>query len=167
MYPLLLSLANIKMHVRNKTSIHGFLLLALLPIPEFLHECKSSRICSVLEAHLFHRCLDIIIQPLKDAVTLDSGRGKHRLEMTRGGGSLKVVFKGTRMLGASSATLSNSRLCKRFKDLYKEHTLESSARNLRNPEIKGELSRFKLEKSTGDIIALYKCRPGAQTKQCS
>ena len=54
-------------------------------------------------------------------------------------------------------TLSNSRLHKRFKDLYKECTLESSARTLRNPEVKGELSRFKLEKSTGDIVALYKC----------
>ena len=80
---------------------------------------------------------------------------------------LEGCLQGTRMLGASSATLSNSRLCKRFKDLYKERTLESSARTLRNPEVKGELSRFKLEKSTGDIVTLYKCRPGAQTKQCS
>ncbi|KAH0839464.1 hypothetical protein J3R83DRAFT_271 [Lanmaoa asiatica] len=65
-HPLLLSLANIKMHVRNKASVHGFLLLALLPILEFLHE--SSRIRSVLKARLFHHCLDIILQPLKDAM---------------------------------------------------------------------------------------------------
>jgi len=65
-HPLLLSLANIKMCVRNKASVHGFLLLALLPIPEFLHE--SSRIRSILDAHLFHHCLDIILQPLKDAM---------------------------------------------------------------------------------------------------
>jgi hypothetical protein len=54
------------MRVRNKASVHGFLLLALLPIPEFLHE--SSRICSVLDAHLFHHCLDAILQPLKDTM---------------------------------------------------------------------------------------------------
>ena len=66
MHPLLLSLTNIKMHVRNKTFIHGFLLLTLLPIPEFFYE--SSRIHSVLEARLFHHCLDIILQPLKDAM---------------------------------------------------------------------------------------------------
>ena len=54
------------MGVRNKASAHGFLLLALLPIPEFLHE--SSRIRSVLDARLFHHCLDIILQPLKDAM---------------------------------------------------------------------------------------------------
>ena len=65
-HPLLLSLANIKMRVRNKASAHGFLLLALLPIPEFLHE--SSKICSVLDARLFRHCLDIILQPLKDVM---------------------------------------------------------------------------------------------------
>lgn len=54
------------MHMRNKASTHGFLLLALLPIPEFLHE--SSRIHSVLEVRLFHHCLDIVLQPLKDAM---------------------------------------------------------------------------------------------------
>lgn len=56
------------MHVRNKASVHGFLLLALLPIPEFLHE--SSRMRSVLDARLFHHCLDIILQPLKRAMEL-------------------------------------------------------------------------------------------------
>ena len=87
--------------------------------------------------------------------------------MTRGRGILEGHLQGARMLGASSATLSNSRLHQRFKGLYKEHTLQSSARTLRNPGVKGELSKFKLEKSTGDIVALYKCRPGARTKQCS
>ena len=75
--------------------------------------------------------------------------------MTKGQGILKGRLQGTRMLGASSATLSNSRLRKRFKDLYKERTLESSVRTLRNPEVKGELSRFKLGRKYVQEIASY------------
>ena len=56
------------------------------------------------------------------------------------------------MLGASTATFSNDRLHKRFKGLFKERTLESSAKTLRSPEVKGELSRFKLRKTTGSIV---------------
>ena len=49
------------------------------------------------------------------------------------------------MLGASAATLSNNQLHKRVtRGLYKERTLESSAKTLRSLEVKGELSRFKL-----------------------
>ncbi|KAG6372948.1 hypothetical protein JVT61DRAFT_6988 [Boletus reticuloceps] len=62
-HPLLISLANIKMHARNKAAAHGFLLLALLPFPEFIHE--TARMQSVLEARLFHHCLDIVLEPLK------------------------------------------------------------------------------------------------------
>ena len=47
-------------------------------------------------------------------VMLDSGRGKHRLEQQRDGGSLKVFFKGTKVLGASAAILGNDRLLKKF-----------------------------------------------------
>ncbi|KAI9574126.1 hypothetical protein HD554DRAFT_2044741 [Boletus coccyginus] len=47
-YPLLISLANIKMDVRNKESLHAFLLLALMPITKFTH--YISRMCSVLAA---------------------------------------------------------------------------------------------------------------------
>ncbi|KAI6016279.1 hypothetical protein BKA83DRAFT_4497906 [Pisolithus microcarpus] len=36
-----------------------------MPIPVFMH--PTTRICSVLEAHLFHHCLDIILEPLKQA----------------------------------------------------------------------------------------------------
>ena len=77
---------------------------------------------------------------------IDSGRGKHRLkDVERGTGSLKDVFEGARMLGASAATLSNNRLHKRVtRGLYKERTLKSSAKTLRSLEVKDELSRFKL-----------------------
>ena len=46
---------------------------------------------------------------------LDSGGDKCRLKTSRDKGSLKVVFKGARILGASAATLGNDRLRKRFK----------------------------------------------------
>ncbi|KAF8119890.1 hypothetical protein EV363DRAFT_1168896 [Boletus edulis] len=65
-HPLLISLANIKMDARNKAAAHGFLLLALLPIAEFVHELPRMR--SVLDARLFHHCLDIVLEPLKQAM---------------------------------------------------------------------------------------------------
>jgi hypothetical protein len=64
-HPLLISLANIKMATRNKASSHAFLLTALLPIAEFLHPVK--RMQGVLEARLVHQCLDIVLEPLKQA----------------------------------------------------------------------------------------------------
>lgn len=62
-HPLLISLANIFMDSRTKASNHLFLLLALLPIPRFLHKNRKTR--GVLESRLFHQCLDIILAPLK------------------------------------------------------------------------------------------------------
>ncbi|KAF8141813.1 hypothetical protein EV363DRAFT_1392225 [Boletus edulis] len=67
-HPLLISLTNINMGVRNKGSSHSFLLLALLPIAQFIYPKK--RIQSVLSAQLFHQCLDIIIDPLKKAAAI-------------------------------------------------------------------------------------------------
>ncbi|KAG1734062.1 uncharacterized protein EDB91DRAFT_1238466 [Suillus paluster] len=67
-HPLLISLANIKMATRNKASSHAFLLTALLPIAEFLHPVK--RMQSVLEARLVHQCLDIVLEPLKQATRI-------------------------------------------------------------------------------------------------
>jgi hypothetical protein len=53
------------MSMRNKGSSHTFLLLALMLIVKFTH--PVTRMCSVLEARLFYQCLDIILQPLKEA----------------------------------------------------------------------------------------------------
>ncbi|KAG2138547.1 hypothetical protein DEU56DRAFT_912410 [Suillus clintonianus] len=69
-HPLLISLANIKMAVRNKASSHTFLLTALLPIAEFLHPVKHMQ--GVLEARLIHQCLDIILEPFKQAARIGS-----------------------------------------------------------------------------------------------
>ncbi|KAF8128250.1 hypothetical protein EV363DRAFT_1400733 [Boletus edulis] len=63
---LLISLTNIRMKTCNKASLHAFLLLVLMPIPQFVH--PTTQICSVesvLEAQLFHQCLDIVLEPLK------------------------------------------------------------------------------------------------------
>ncbi|KAI6043167.1 hypothetical protein EDC04DRAFT_2600357 [Pisolithus marmoratus] len=53
------------MKVRNKASSHAFLLLALMPIPQFIHPVP--RMCGVFEECLFHQCLDIVLEPLKVA----------------------------------------------------------------------------------------------------
>ncbi|KAF8132962.1 hypothetical protein EV363DRAFT_1397865 [Boletus edulis] len=67
-HPLLISLANIRMKTHNKALSHAFLLLTLMPIPRFIH--PTTRICSVLEAWLFHQCLDIVLEPLKIAACI-------------------------------------------------------------------------------------------------
>ena len=67
-HPVLISLANIKKDFRNKATNYAFHLLALLPIPRFLHSNKKIR--GVLVARLFHQCLDIVLAPLKEAARI-------------------------------------------------------------------------------------------------
>ena len=67
-HPLLISLANLDMDFRMKASNHAFLLLALLPIPQFIAAQQRTR--GVLEARLVHECLDLILTPLKTATQL-------------------------------------------------------------------------------------------------
>ena len=64
-HPLLISLANINMNTRSKSSTNSFLLTALLPVVKFLH--KNKRMRGVLQDRLIHQCLDIILCPLKQA----------------------------------------------------------------------------------------------------
>ncbi|KAG2115445.1 hypothetical protein DEU56DRAFT_689561, partial [Suillus clintonianus] len=64
-HPLLLGLANIRMHTRTKLSSKAFLLTALLPIPKYLHPIQRMR--GVLEDRLMHECLSIILKPLMKA----------------------------------------------------------------------------------------------------
>ncbi|KJA24333.1 hypothetical protein HYPSUDRAFT_136390 [Hypholoma sublateritium FD-334 SS-4] len=51
-----------------KSSNHAFLLLALLPVPKFIH-CKK-RIQGLLQDRLIHECLDYVLQPLKTAASI-------------------------------------------------------------------------------------------------
>ncbi|KAI6010464.1 hypothetical protein EDC04DRAFT_2871206 [Pisolithus marmoratus] len=67
-HPLLISLTNIKMATRLKLSSHMFLLTTLLLIPKFIHKNKQMK--GVLEACLIHQCLDIVLEPLKQAAKL-------------------------------------------------------------------------------------------------
>ena len=48
-----------------KSSSDAFLLAALLPIPKFIH--KNKRMCGLLSDRLLHECLDIVLEPLKQA----------------------------------------------------------------------------------------------------
>ena len=66
-HPLLISLANIKADYRAKSSHRAFLLLALLPVPNFVSVDKKLR--GVLENRLLHACLDFVLDPLKKAAT--------------------------------------------------------------------------------------------------
>ncbi|KAJ3818244.1 hypothetical protein F5880DRAFT_1491700 [Lentinula raphanica] len=67
-HPLLISIANIDCEYLSKASHHLFQLLALLPIPTFTH--RSREIRGVLDNRMFHRCLDIVLQPLKTAAAI-------------------------------------------------------------------------------------------------
>jgi hypothetical protein len=67
-HPLLISLANLNMNFRMKSSNHGFLLLALLPVSQFIH--RNKRIRGLLADRLVHECLDFILRPLKTAAQI-------------------------------------------------------------------------------------------------
>ncbi|KAI6000086.1 hypothetical protein EDD15DRAFT_2160191 [Pisolithus albus] len=67
-HPLLISLANIDMHIRSKTSLHAYLLLALLPIAKFTH--KVTRVRGLLQDRLVHQALSVVLSPLKTAASV-------------------------------------------------------------------------------------------------
>jgi hypothetical protein len=67
-HPLLLSLANLLIDFQIKVSNHAFLLLALLPVPKFIHKDRKTR--GVLENRMIHECLDFILTPLKKAAQI-------------------------------------------------------------------------------------------------
>ena len=58
-------MANISADVRRKGSTNSYLLLALLPVPKFLHSNKCLR--GVLADHLLHEVISIVVKPLKKA----------------------------------------------------------------------------------------------------
>ncbi|KAG1846443.1 hypothetical protein F4604DRAFT_1936430 [Suillus subluteus] len=53
------------MKIWLKSSSNAFVLTALLPVSKFIH--KKKRMRGVLEDHLMHQCLDIVLEPLKQA----------------------------------------------------------------------------------------------------
>ena len=64
-HPLLISLANISADARRKGSTNSYLLLALLPVPKFLH--PNQRLCGILADRLLHQVISITVKPLKKA----------------------------------------------------------------------------------------------------
>jgi hypothetical protein len=82
-HPLLISLMNLFMDFQIKASNHAFLLLALLPVPKFIHQ--DQKLHSVLENHMIHKCLDFILTPLKKAA-------KVSIMMSDPAGALCYVF---------------------------------------------------------------------------
>ena len=67
-HPLLISLADIIMDFQTKASNHAFILLAILPVPKFLH--KSQKIRGILTSCLIHECIDFVVKPLKKAAEI-------------------------------------------------------------------------------------------------
>ncbi|KAG1856135.1 hypothetical protein F4604DRAFT_1590413 [Suillus subluteus] len=67
-HPLLVSLANIDPSVRAKGSLHAYIPLALLPVAKFVHRNKRMR--GVLADRLLHQCIDLVVEPLKQAACL-------------------------------------------------------------------------------------------------
>ncbi|KAG1901601.1 uncharacterized protein F5891DRAFT_950324, partial [Suillus fuscotomentosus] len=65
---LLLGLANIRMSTRTKLSSRAFLLTALVPILEYLYPKQWMR--GMLEDHLMHECLSIVLKPLMIAAEI-------------------------------------------------------------------------------------------------
>ncbi|KIK13133.1 hypothetical protein PISMIDRAFT_18209 [Pisolithus microcarpus 441] len=64
-HPLLISLANISADVCRKGSTNSYLLLALLPVPRFVHPNKHLH--GVLASRLLHQVISIVVKPLKMA----------------------------------------------------------------------------------------------------
>lgn len=66
LHPLYLSIGNIKAEIRCKQSYHAFVLIGLLPLPEF-RNVKHTDVQSLLLARLHHYCLKFILKPLMEA----------------------------------------------------------------------------------------------------
>ncbi|KAG1744030.1 uncharacterized protein EDB91DRAFT_1050772 [Suillus paluster] len=67
-HPLLVSLANIDTGVHAKGSLHAYIPLALLPVAKFMHRNKCMH--GVLADHLLHQCINLVVEPLKQAACL-------------------------------------------------------------------------------------------------
>ena len=83
-HPLLLTIPNLSMDVRMKSTYHTLPLIALLPCPKFVSLKKSLR--GVVENRLLHHCIDIVCKPLKQASTrgalMSDSVGRIRLYFT-------------------------------------------------------------------------------------
>ena len=105
-HPLLISLANLVMDFHAKATNHAFQLLALLPVPKFIHNDRKTR--GVLEYRLIHECLDFILKPLKKAaeigVMLSDPLGSLRYAYTPLAGYIVDVAEAVVLSGVAGKT---------------------------------------------------------------
>ena len=105
-HPLLISLANLVMDFRAKATNHAFQLLALLPVPKFIHKDRKTR--GVLENRLLHECLDFILKPLKKAaeigIMLSDPVGSLRYAFTPLAGYIVDVEEAVKLSGVAGKT---------------------------------------------------------------
>ena len=104
--------------------------------------------------------LNLLLRLTRVEVSIDS-------ETLKGQGSLKGFFKGTSAGDFRSKSLATIGCVRRFKGYTRKCTLESSTKTLRDPDVKGELSRFKLKTKYRGSRRINTWGPGARTKQCS
>ena len=122
-----------------KASNHTFLLLALFPIPKFIH--KDKKVCSVLENCLTHKCIDFIVKPLKKVaeigVMMSDPLGWHRYCFTPLIGAIIDYPKAGVYAGVGGKT-SPVRMAtyKQFGDSYQHEPQTASTTLTRLMEIK-------------------------------
>ncbi|KAG1889891.1 hypothetical protein F4604DRAFT_1673420 [Suillus subluteus] len=64
MHPLFLTTANIQSDICMKATAHTWSCITYMPIPQFV--CHPD-FCSLMQAHVWHQCMDIICENLKIA----------------------------------------------------------------------------------------------------
>ncbi|KAG1828797.1 hypothetical protein EV424DRAFT_1470990 [Suillus variegatus] len=67
MHPTFLTIANIRSDIPMKATAHAWLCIAYMPIPQFICNPKFS---SLLQARVWHRCMDIVCVNLKQAAAV-------------------------------------------------------------------------------------------------
>ena len=142
-HPLLLGLANIHMSTCLKFSSEAFLLTALLLIPKFIH--KLACIHGLLTDQIFHKSLDIVLQPLKDAtcfrIMMDDPLGNLWFCFTPLASYIVDTLEGCLISGVGGKTSPiTTAMYKHFGDPYqhplrtKSHTLRQLRRIKVNPD---------------------------------
>ncbi|KAI6004631.1 hypothetical protein EDD15DRAFT_2155283 [Pisolithus albus] len=110
-HPLLISLANISADIHAKGSTKSYLLLALLPVPKFIH--LNKHLCGVLADRLLHQVISIVVRPLKQAT--ESGR-----MMSDPLGNLKYSSKTRRQLIMAERKMHAANLSSYFQACRKQ-----------------------------------------------
>ncbi|KAG2335850.1 hypothetical protein BDR05DRAFT_1006394 [Suillus weaverae] len=70
MYPTFLMIANIRSDIRMKATTHAWSCITYMPIPEYICNPEFS---SLLQARMWHWCMDIVCENLKHAAAVGMG----------------------------------------------------------------------------------------------